>query len=75
MIVSLDGAKKLWCPFVRFFDIHRTMHDSRSNFPTGKVEERNRCIGDECACWRWDSHVKGYCGLGGHGTKSETREI
>lgn len=64
--MTLDEAKKLWCPFVR-----------EEILPGKPFNGQPNCIASECMAWRWitentpdgrgiqASKTEGYCGLAG----------
>lgn len=54
--MSLNEAKKRWCPFVR-----------EEILPGKPFNGQPNCIASECMAWRWN-HTKGedgHCGLAG----------
>lgn len=63
-------AALMWCPMVRAVG-DGTSGDNAYLKPTGEVERNPhyaRCIGSQCAMWRWSPdpvRTVGYCGFAG----------
>jgi len=69
MSYTEEGARKKWCPMVRFYHGHDCAAANRwVNFAKDiDTTEGSRCIASDCMMWRWKSvgtkKLDGYCGL------------
>ncbi|MFS2113303.1 hypothetical protein [Herbaspirillum frisingense] len=50
---TVTEASKLWCPMVRIGVMPASGGPSTINDPTSIAEFSGRCIGAQCAMWRW----------------------
>jgi hypothetical protein len=78
MLLTEREAKTKWCPMAR--EVRVVGNDIMGPFNIADIsgqQHRHRCIGSECAMWRWnvrdrdkrrtdeDGTPIGYCGLAG----------
>jgi len=64
MIVTIDEAKKKWCPMVRTESrICGARGAAVNTYDEGYVQPG--CMGPDCMMWIPISDFTGYCGLGG----------
>ena len=49
-------AKKKWCPFSRALEISAYSNNTASinRTDSGESHPSCMCLGDKCACWKWD---------------------
>ena len=74
--MTLEEAKKKWCPMARVVEVNadegalygpfNRYHTSVSSHLASPDCQQARCLADDCMMWRWTLlPVKGYCGLAG----------